>query len=679
MPFTPDNNPGEGSSNMQYFAIDTLTQTITWKHGDPLPPNVKINVTCIYSNNNDVLQKMRVRMNSNTNGSQLDTVDFSDGQNIIEYFDSSSTVFDTSVYAVFKNFEQLQEGTYITELFFDLSTFIGGTEFSADSLSLTMQLIIQGSGDIITTDKAVYNVVFNRQDNSLSGDLEVNILGNNGNSELMFFNNLNIFNNVSSIINNNFLLEPSTPLSTNPNLPAQGLFEISSLIKKKIVGGNSQNVYSFLINLFVLNGDLLVTPDFLSFSLLQSASEVKSSKIRIINPYNKSFMVEAPYWLELSANSGNDDMEITVSTLNSAIIPIGDYTGNIILKFDAKETKIPVSVSVISFVYLTGMEDYNFCLDNKIINFIRRTTTARYVRSTLTITFKNEDETKIIQRSLVVPYYNEKASFDLGEKIHQYFVRLKKSILKEQKLPSRLDNKLWMYPAEVKILVEELDVDYNVVHSENVSAIYFYPGKKPAAFPLLSNNLYRQRIEGSKYIFTYIQGLVNPSKIGSGTPNILENGIITRLKIEDDEDKIFFPKKKIIEITPEKSLIYISPLISAPQVINIQFENQNLCPESFTFTGHIKKNQDFTHIYDQNVITSLREKYDTTKLQTWVINTGFVIKKCIPTILEIIDSKLCFIEYEGKVFRGFCVSQKLVSEDTSLELIQFDLDFLIFE
>lgn len=673
----PISFPEGGGEQQDYLVAETLTTNITWKREDPLPANVKIDIR--YSTSL-VYSGYRLRIESNSSGTPIDVNDVSDGNSIIDFYNTPSPNLIKSFYLVFKNFDSLQDGFYNTEIFFTLYGVpnSGGFLELINQSSVKIGLTIQ-SLKTIKTDKDTYNLVFNRQTNQLSGDLNILIQGNDSNTDLSFFNNLAIFRNVDLIQNNQFALEPSSPLGGNTVLPTEGMYEISCLIKKKLAGGSTVNAYSFLIHLFVLNQDLLVTPTSFSFSLLQAAAEVKTDKLKIINPYGKAFTIQAPYWLELSANSGSSNLEITISTLNSQTLPIGDLTGEIKVNFDNKSIIIPVSISVISFVYLSGLETYNFCLDNKKINFVRRNNTSRFVRSTLTVVFKNEDGTKTIQRPLIVPYYNERASFDLGSKIHQYFVRLKKSVLKEPKIPSRLDNKLWMYPAEVKILVEELDADYNVVYSEDIDSIYFYPGKKPAGFPLLTNNLHRQRVPGSKYIFTYIQGLINPSNIGIGTANVLEDGVITRLKIEDDEDKIIFPVKKSIEITPDKKLFYYSSLWPGPQVINIQFENQNLCPESFTFSGHIKINPDYTHIYDQNVLTSLKEKYDVSSVSTLVINTGFIIAKCIPTIKEIIESKLCFIEYEDKVLRGFSITQKLPEKDTSLELIQFDLEFIIVE
>jgi hypothetical protein len=674
-------DPGDGSTQYpDVFNATTLTTSITWQHGSVLlPAEIKITVNSFIQNLGTYYNSYKVYVYENVSNVIDDIVDFTDGTTGINFFTSNSGSFNKNVFANLKNLGNLLSGNYVVDVYFNLFGVKNGIETQINTAIVSFDLLIQGQPDVIVPDKNIYKLIYNRENNVLSGDTDVNITGNVNNVPIRFFNNLNIFKNVDPIQNDAFVLEPETPLASNPNLPQQGFYEISCSLLRKNVGSPDNNLKSFLIQLFVLNGDLLVSPADMSFSLLQSAGEVKTDVLSIINPYGKDFTVEGPTWLEFSLSGGSQTEDITVSTVNSMTLPVGDYSDNILVKYDNKTITIPVSMSVISFIYLTGLEDYNFCLDNKIINFIKQEINAAYVRATLSIKFQTETQISTMEVPLYVPYYNERASFDLGYKIHQYFLRLKKSILQEQKKPNFLDNKIWFYPAEVTIFVEELDVDYNVIHTEGVGLIKFYPGKKPLAFPLLSNNLIKQRVEGSKYIFTYIQGLLHPSKIGIGSSNVFEDGVITRLKIEDDENKIIFPKKKIFQIAIDKQLVYYTLPNNGPQIIHLQYENQNLCPESFSFSGHSKKIPEYNHVYDQNVLSSIREKYDVTKMTFWQINTGFIPEKCSQIIDEIVMSKLCFLEIDNKVYRGFVTTQKIVEKDTSLELIQYDLDFLLLE
>lgn len=679
-PYNPGFEIGDGST--QYPDIlyaSSLTYNIAWQHGSvSMPTGIKITIENT-TQNFLPYNSYKIALSENVSNTVTDIIDFTDGVSNIDFFTSNSSNFSKNIFANLKDLQDLLPGTYYIDIYVELYGVKNGIETLLNSAFVSFELTITGQPDNILPEKNIYKVIYNRESNLLSGDLNINILGNINNVPIRFFNNLMIFKNVDPIVNETFVLEPSSPLATNINLPTEGEYEISCSLYKKNIGGSDVNIKSFLIQMFVLNGEMLVSPNMISFSLLQSAGEIKSQTLSIINPYDKAFTIEGPSWLEYSTVAGSQTIDITISTLNSMMVPIGDYSGNILVKYEDKVVTIPVNMSVVSFIYLTGIEMYNFCLDNKILNFIKQELNARYVRATLSIKFTNEIETKSMTVPLTVPYFNERASFDLGYKIHQYFLRLKKSILSEIKKPNRLDNKIWMKPAEVTIFVEELDVDYNVLKTENIGLIKFYPGKKPFAFPILSNNLVRQRVQGSKYIITYIQGLVDPSKIGIGTSNVLEDGVITRLKIEDDENKIIFPKKKSIEIATDKTLLYYTLPNNGPGVINIQYENQNLCPESFSFTGHMKRNSEYNHVYDQNVLSSIKEKYDVTKVVYRTINTGFIFKNCVSIIDEIIMSKLCFLEIDGKTYRGFVTSQKIVDVDTSLELIQFDLDFLLLE
>lgn len=672
-------DPGDGSGYYNTFTVTSLTNSITWQHGSVLyPADIKLTVNSAV-NNIGGFTSYKIYIYENVSNAIDDIVDFTDGNSALNFFTSTTGFFNKSIYLFFKNLQSLLAGYYTVDVYFTIYGLKNGVETFLNSASYAFDLIIQGQPDVIVPDKSIYKLLYNRETGTLTGDLNVLIQGNVNNAPIRFFNNLEIFKNIDPIINDAFILEPKIPLGNNQNLPTQGLYEISCSIFKKNVAGPDTNVKSFLIQLFILNGDIMVSPDVINFSLLQSAGEIKMQTLSIINPYNKNFTLEGPSWLEFSDLTGSQTIDIEVKTLNSMTIPVGDYNSNILVKYDNKVVSVAVSLSVISFIYLSGLEQYNFCLDGKIMNFIKQEASAKYVKATITVKFTTEAETKTMVVPLTVPYFNDRASFDLGYKIHQYFLRLKKSILNEPKISNLLDTKLWMNPAEVTALVEELDIDYNVVKSETVGLIKFYPGKKPAAFPLLSNNLVKQRVAGSKYIFSYIQGLVEPSKIGIGVPNVLQDGIITRLKIEDDEQKIIFPKKKVFDISVNKQLIYYTIPNNGPHVINIQYENQNLCPESFSFTGHMKRTPEYSHVFDQNVLSSIKEKYDVTKVVTRTINTGFIIKSCISIIDEIIMSRLCFLEIDGKILRGFVTSQKVVDVDTSSEMIQFDLDFLLLE
>ena len=107
----------------------------------------------------------------------------------------------------------------------------------------------------------------------------------------------------------------------------------------------------------------------------------------------------------------------------------------------------------------------------------------------------------------------------------------------------------------------------------------------------------------------------------------------------------------------------------------IQFLNNNLVPEWFVFSGKYKITDDFEHVYDTFQIDG--QKYDTTEIQKLTIETGFVLKEESTLIKEIIKSKLSFLKLEGEIYRSFCISTKLVELEAELNLINYELEFLI--
>ena len=113
--------------------------------------------------------------------------------------------------------------------------------------------------------------------------------------------------------------------------------------------------------------------------------------------------------------------------------------------------------------------------------------------------------------------------------------------------------------------------------------------------------------------------------------------------------------------------------------IHMQWENQNLVPEWFTFTGDYSISSDFTHLASKNVLSSLMQKFDTTKIKKLNINTGFILQNEIAMLEEMIISRRAFIKIEGKVYECYNVTTKLALHSTSQNIIERDLEFIIVE
>ncbi|REC59373.1 hypothetical protein DRF65_26485 [Chryseobacterium pennae] len=136
--------PEGGGEPQDYLNANTLTTNITWKRGDPLPANVKIDLQ--YSTSKVYLQ-YRIRFDSNSSGTPIDVNDVSDGNSIIESFSTPLSDLYKNFYLVFKNFDNLQDGNYNTEVYFTLYGVPGTPGFLEfiNQTSVKIGLTIQGN------------------------------------------------------------------------------------------------------------------------------------------------------------------------------------------------------------------------------------------------------------------------------------------------------------------------------------------------------------------------------------------------------------------------------------------------------------------------------------------------------------------------------------------------------
>ena len=678
----PDDGGGGYSGYWDVFAVNNLADYIP---GQGVPTPLRINVFAsnlfdLYPNYLNLKAKAEIIYTGVNNGwGKLSGNINSNGEVSVAGVNSNKYV-DFN----FENLDTLTVGKYSCEVYFTLYGTPSGspTPLMLDMRSVFITLNISGDPNlVIKPEKSTYTLIYNRSNNTLSGDTLVKVLNNTNNDKLSFGTFGSILEIVGDFTTQFNLVENSAkPMSTNTDLPNQGKVSIDAYVSKYFPATNTwQRQSSFQISLIVINEDMVVTPDSLVFDVVKSRNEVKKQTLSIVNPYNKAFTITGPTWLTLSAASGNGTIDIEVANIASGGINEGVYNNAITVAWDNKVKTIPVTLNVISFVTTNINEDFNFCLDNKVFTVYKMTESARFVKVIIKARFTNATKFIEIEQPLTMPYFQSKCVVEIGKKIQAYFLQNKESLFGEAIQMSLMNNKLWMKPAVIFGEIIELDADYKEVYRENLPGVKLYPGKKPLGFPLLTNHLIRSRRDGGIYFFTYISGQILPNQLidANVNANAFEAGSIERVKVEELENKIFFSKKKIFNFGTKQLQVITLP--SGPQQVHVQWFNQNFAIEWATFNGEFKISTDFTHTYSQSLITKFIEKYGVDKVKNLTINTGFLLKKEASMIEEIVESKLCYLKIGTKVYKAFCILQKLVTEDTTLETAQWDLEFLIVD
>lgn len=438
-------------------------------------------------------------------------------------------------------------------------------------------------------------------------------------------------------------------------------------------------VANFSLKVSILeNDDITANINELEFELVKSKSETKTATFNLANPSGKAFTITAPSFLTVSPSSGSSAGTITVNTVNSSTLNIGDYSGNIVITFDTTKTvTIPVSLLVINFFRSQLSSDFNFCLDKKLMKFYKIDAAGVFVRANLTITFKTPLETKTVERSYVVPYLEGKAEMDLGAILQTYYLKYIYNILAEANVPNFFNAKLWYHPVTVSGNVEELDADYQVKNSEALNNLKFFAGKKPLAYPVLTNNLIRRRSADSKVIFSYITGATDINDFGADFTNyaVLPEKVAAVLKTETADQLFTWPTVKQFNIGVNPIKIITMP--NNNQHINVAFFNSNLVPDWLTITGDYRIYDDYTHTISRNVISGNEEKFDSDKTKALSLNSGFILRTEIDILDELAESRMIFLEIDGEYYRGILTTNKINKKDSTEELISRELEFLI--
>ncbi|AZA93055.1 Uncharacterised protein [Chryseobacterium nakagawai] len=542
------------------------------------------------------------------------------------------------------NISNLPNGEYTTELKFECFSKYNtnGNYILTDSDSYIITLSISNNESvIIKVDKEEYNVFFNRTTGELSGEKSVLIFNNSKPNLLNFKSEYFLEKNGFT---DHFDLNIAN-IGMGSDLPINGLV--------KVIGGvfleNLRRIANVMINLYIgENEKIFSDKNQISFTITKSNNEKDFKRFYLMNPGNKSFTITSPSWLNLSVISGNSSIYISATTVSPFEIPGGNYRGEIKISYGSNQLIISVALKVIDFFIYPINSLPGFCLDVPGIEFNKTHDLAKFVKTTINTTFNLKGVEYLKEDVYIVPYINEQCSISIGEITQKKFPRFKDHFFE-------IDEEIeLMRAAKISLKAEEMDLSYRVLRSFTAPEIKLFPGRKKNAYPLLSNHFHRKKNPGTLFINSRIK----------------DDRILVR-KIDDT--------KNINELVFDSAIIKYYDYPQYKNILNFHFENDNYSPEWFSFTGEYKISTEYNHIYAKNIFKNQNEKFDFSKVKSLILNSGYFLKDEINLLSKIIESKLVFIKIENKVYRCFSTTQKLITEDSSEELPNRDLEFLIVE
>lgn len=516
------------------------------------------------------------------------------------------------------------------------------------------------SGNGFNTDKNTYQLIFNKADNSLSGDSKIIVYS----SETVTFNSSDPIVQLVQTAQNN---EQHLTFQNNLSLQAKpvGNYSANVVITK---GTQSKTVD---VNIQVINDatQYYVSPTNFNTSLQKNLSESKTFTVNITNPNNLIIdVVLKPSFIESATIVGNT---LTIKTQNSQDLALGNYSGNIILKSGNVEKNISIAITVSEAVIsdFNGSPYYFANDDNKVI--VNKTNSiASYVKLTMEMFFKGYGREYQENQEYTFPFFQGSTEIYPGKEVQDFFIKAKD-------LETSMDP-LYEYDlAAVNMTFQEMSSSDTVLSTFSLNNILFAPGKKPKCYPFFTDHPVRSTYSGSMIKVSVDKLSEKPDlNILYGQYNLPKPVFVARFEV----NQFTFLRNEFIPALETKvvanSTIQFIPLPEEEELVHIEWENQNLVFDWFTAVAKIKKIADIENITGETN-ENKEEKFDSSLSRPITINSGWILEEEIDLITDLLMSRLCFIYIKGKRFKVFPIGKKNELADSDNNKFSMDLEFKI--
>lgn len=409
----------------------------------------------------------------------------------------------------------------------------------------------------------------------------------------------------------------------------------------------------------------------LYFEKPNSSSEIPPQEINISGAEGRPFALITPDFIEATPKEGTLPQKVQISINHKGKnLPHGRYNEKIYISSNGTTETINVHYRV-NVPDQIDPSEIKFCLNEPLTIIGQRDLKANFIRISLKCDIWNGIGYRTYTSILTIPYFNERAEIHIGELIHRLFSKeYFEKLLKEKKYGHETIEYL---PIKVNIAIEELNHKYEVLNYWNLPEQYYFAGKKPKAFPIFTNHLTRRRVPNTDVLLSYLSSDFNTAEVGIINTNRTAEELAVKSIILKDGTHMFYPKIKEIK------QLKIITMEDTRNTFNVRWINQNYVQEWTVFSGEYKVEAAYKKVIQKSIFTSKNKKFASEIEKILKINTGFLFKDEMLMIEELIQSPLCLIELEDRNILAIPSSEKLQREDSTAQLIAFDLEFLIIE
>ena len=436
----------------------------------------------------------------------------------------------------------------------------------------------------------------------------------------------------------------------------------------------------FTINLTVINDTTAFHIDKKDFKYLLKTDKKERAEgvFTIKNPNRLTFTINNADFLEVTELKGNGEEGVVVKfrSQSSELMTVGEHKGWLKVTSSAgSEQIVQVLITVQTDITFATKKVY-FCLDKELTHIRQTDPQSEFVSVALTMEFNGYGRSFTSTQTYDYVFFEGEATVDIGQEVQDFFRDITPAL--EVNTKKLLSPKEIFKATKVSAVIKETNFKGVVFKTHTLTDLHYLPGKKPKAYPYLTQSRLRSTYKQSLISVSALTQEVRARSLGQIGSNLIDLSAI--------KDPLGVANFSFLRATADvtygaTSIIRKETLSLEPKPepngtpISALFQNQNFCPDWFSFAGEYEALVSYEHTLADNVLLSEDYKAQVKSKRTYKLNTGWLFPEEIEVLWELIKSPVCFLRIAGEWLKVIPITQKPLSFDSTRNLHSFVVEF----
>lgn len=436
----------------------------------------------------------------------------------------------------------------------------------------------------------------------------------------------------------------------------------------------------FTINLTVINDTTAFHIEKKEFKYLLKTDKKERAEgvFTIKNPNRLTFTINNADFLEVTEVKGNGEEEVVVKfrSQSSELMTVGEHKGWLKVTSSAgSEQIVQVLITVQTDITFTTKKVY-FCLDKELTHIRQTDPQSEFVSVALTMEFNGYGRSFTTTQSYDYVFFEGEATVDIGQEVQDFFRDITPSL--EVNTKKLLSPKEIFKATKVSAVIKETNFKGVVFKTHTLTDLHYLPGKKPKAYPYLTQSRLRSTYKQSLISVSALTQEVRARSLGQIGSNLIDLSAI--------KDPLAVANFSFLRATAD--VTYGATAIIRKETLSLEpkpepngtpisalFQNQNFCPDWFSFAGEYEALVSYEHTLADNVLLSEDYKAQVKTKRTYKLNTGWLFPEEIEVLWELIKSPVCFLRIADEWLKVIPITQKPLSFDSTRNLHSFVVEF----